>query len=246
MADGLENSRHPPFHSCRSLSLDVKITSLSPPLLHVMDGRMSRADVSPLPWHLSYHTTCAAANGVLPFGKVHSGITSRPERRSRCLSLYLTVISVSLVGETRAGGRVSTADMQMKLFKWDRCHICEREEADCWECPTQNAGHCFVSWHSKRLFCALKRHNGLAKCTDRNYFCCLWSCDTSFENRYFKWGGFILSFSKKKNKIKITIPLLTFVINRKKKKIILPQGFRRQEVAGKYLQQGSRHDGKTK
>lgn len=124
MADGLENSRHPPFHSC--CSLDVKITSLSPPLLHVMDGRTSRADVSPLPWHLSYHTTYAAANGVLPFGKVHSGITSRPERRNRCLSLYLAVISVSLVGETRAGGRVSTADTQMKLFKWNHCHICER------------------------------------------------------------------------------------------------------------------------
>lgn len=103
MADGLENSRHPQFHSCLSLSLDVKIASLSPPLLHVMDGRTSRADVSPLPWHLSYHTTCAAANGVLPYGKVHSGITSRPERRSRCLSLYLAVISVSLAGETRAG-----------------------------------------------------------------------------------------------------------------------------------------------
>lgn len=83
MADGLEYSRHPPFCS----SLDVKITSLSPPFLRVMDGWTSRADVSLLLWHLSYHTTCAAANGVLPYGKVHSGITSRPERRSRCLSI---------------------------------------------------------------------------------------------------------------------------------------------------------------
>ncbi len=92
MADGLENSRHPPFRS----GLDVKIASLSPPFLRVMDGWTSRADVSLLLWHLSYHTTCAAANGVLPYGKVHSGITSRPERRSHCLSLYLAVIAVSL------------------------------------------------------------------------------------------------------------------------------------------------------
>lgn len=207
MADGLENSRHPPFHSCRSLSLDVKITSLSPPLLHVMDGRTSRADVSPLPWHLSYHTTCAAANGVLPFGKVHSGITSRPERRSRCLPLYLAVISVSLAGETRAGGRVSTADTQMKLFKWDRCHICERGEADYWECPTQNAGHCFVSWQSKQHFCTLKRHNGkyvlflLSKIKVSEII----RKDASEMYRLFlqfmiKLNYFILSFSKKTQK----------------------------------------------
>lgn len=157
MADGLENSRHPPFRS----GLDVKIASLSPPFLRVMDGWTSRADVSLPLWHLSYHTTCAAANGVLPYGKVHSGITSRPEKRSRCLSLYLAVIAVSLPGETRAGqGWVSTADVQMKSFRWDRCHVCEREDAGSWKCRTRNAGHRFVALHCKLHCCALKSHSG--------------------------------------------------------------------------------------